>query len=35
MMELDKDNEADSRLEDNDLMLEVITMVKDDMLLVV
>ena len=35
MMELDKEKEADSRVEDNDVTLEVITMVKDDMLLVV
>ena len=34
MMELDKENEADSRLEDDDQVMEVITMVKDDMLMV-
>ena len=32
--ELDKENKADSRLEDDDQMMEVITMVKDDMLMV-
>ena len=34
MMELDEENKADSRLEDDDQMMEVITMVKDDMLMV-
>ena len=33
MMELDEENEADSRLEDDDHMMVVITMVKDDMLM--
>ena len=33
MMELDQENEADSRLEDDDHMMVVITMVKDDMLM--
>ena len=32
--ELDEENKADSRLEDDDQMMEVITMVKDDMLMV-
>ena len=35
MMELDEENEADSRLEDDDQVMEVITIVKDDMLMVV
>ena len=33
MMELNEENEADSRLEDDDHMIVVITMVKDDMLM--
>ena len=32
MMELDEENEADSRLVDDDQVMEVITVVKDDML---
>ena len=35
MMELDEENEADSRLVDDDQVMEVITVVKDDMLMVV
>ena len=35
MMELDEENEADSRLEDDDQVIEVINMVKDDLLIVV
>ena len=35
MMELDEENEADSRLEDDDQVMELINVVKDDMLMVV